>query len=111
VKLGEARHFTGIVHDLSARVALEEQLREQTALARLGEMAAVIAHEVRNPLTAVRGAIQVIGGRLPAGSRDAPVVTEIVARLDAPKDLLPDPLLFSRTPPPRPRPAAPVSPL
>ena len=60
------KHFTGILHDLSRRTELEERLREATALARLGEMAAVIAHEVKNPLAAVRGAIQVIGSRLPA---------------------------------------------
>lgn len=58
------RTFTGILHDLNARVHIEEQLREQTSLARLGEMAAVIAHEVKNPLASVRGAIQVIGTRL-----------------------------------------------
>src|SRR5688572_2515918 len=39
--------FTGILHDLSARVRMEEQIREQAALARLGEMAAVIAHEIK----------------------------------------------------------------
>ena len=32
------RKFTGILHDLSERVALEEQMREQTALAHLGEI-------------------------------------------------------------------------
>ena len=32
------------------------QLREQAALAKLGEMAAVIAHEVKNPLAGIRGA-------------------------------------------------------
>lgn len=100
-QVGGERHFTGILHDLSPRMALEAQLREQTALARLGEMAAVIAHEVKNPLAAVRGAIQVIGGRLPAGSKDAPVIKEIVARLDALNDLIKDLLLFARTPRPR----------
>lgn len=95
------RHFTGILHDLTARVALEERLREQTALARLGEMAAVIAHEVKNPLTAVRGAIQVIGGRLGSDSKDRPIVTEIIARLDALNELLHDLLLFARPPHPK----------
>lgn len=100
-QVGGERHFTGILHDLTPRTQLEERLREQTALARLGEMAAVIAHEIKNPLAAVRGAIQVIGGRLPAGSKDAPVVREIVARLDALNDLIKDLLLFARTPQPR----------
>ncbi len=97
---GEPR-FTGILHDLSGRVRVEEQLREQTALARLGEMAAVIAHEVKNPLAGVRGAIQVIGAGLPAGSKDVLMIKEIVARIDALNDLMKDLLLFAR--PPRPK--------
>jgi PAS domain S-box-containing protein len=99
--VGDERHFTGILHDLSARATLEERLREQTALARLGEMAAVIAHELKNPLTAVRGAIEVIGGRLPADSKETPVVRQILARLDALNDLLKDLLLFARPPQPK----------
>jgi PAS domain S-box-containing protein len=95
------RHFTGILHDLTPRLQLEERVREQATLARLGEMAAVIAHEVKNPLAAVRGAIQVVGGRLPPGSRDAPIMTEVVARIDALDELLKDLLLFARTPQPR----------
>src|SRR6185295_1421377 len=95
------RKFTGILHDLSVRIRMEEQLREQTALARLGEMAAVIAHEVKNPLAGVRGAIQVIGGRLPKDSKDATVVHEILTRLDALNELMKDLLLFARPPQPR----------
>jgi two-component system sensor kinase FixL len=106
MQVGTERHFTGILHDLSERTRLEERLREQSALVRLGEMGAVIAHEVRNPLAAVRGAIQVVGGRLPADGRDAPVIKEILARLDALNNLLDDLLLFARTPEPR---FAPVS--
>jgi two-component system sensor kinase FixL len=98
--VGGERHFTGILHDLTPRVHLEERVREQAALARLGEMAAVIAHEVKNPLAAVRGAVQVIGRRLPAGSTDAPVVTEIIARIDALDGLINDLLLFARAPQP-----------
>jgi two-component system sensor kinase FixL len=95
------RKFTGILHDLSVRIRMEEQLREQTALARLGEMAAVIAHEVKNPLAGVRGAIEVIGGRLPKDSKDASVVKEILSRIDALNELMKDLLLFARPPQPR----------
>jgi two-component system sensor kinase FixL len=93
-------HFTGILHDLSRRSALEDRLRETSALARVGEMAAVLAHEVKNPLAAVRGAIQVIGQRLP-DSADRAIVAEILDRLDALNDLLKDLLLFARPPKPR----------
>ena len=97
------RHFTGILHDLSRRTELEEQLREATALARLGEMAAVIAHEVKNPLAAVRGAVQVIGSRLPAKTSDAAIVTEMLARIDGLNDLIQDLLVFARPPTPKPQ--------
>lgn len=100
--VGGERKFTGILHDLSARVQMEEQLREQAALARLGEMAAVIAHEIKNPLAGIRGAIQVIGSRLPAESRDAAVTKEIVARIDGLNELMKDLLLLARPPQPRP---------
>jgi two-component system sensor kinase FixL len=100
------KHFTGILHDLSRRTELEEKLREATALARLGEMAAVIAHEVKNPLAAVRGAVQVIGSRLPTASSDAAIINEIIARLDALNDLIQDLLVFARPPAPRRTPIA-----
>ena len=102
MSIGGERKFTGILHDLTARVRMEEQLREQAALVRLGEMAAVIAHEVKNPLAGIRGAVQVIGGRLPSDSRDGAITHEIVRRIDTLNDLIQDLLLFARPPQPRP---------
>ena len=109
LSVGEMRvagetHFVGIVHDLSARAKLEERVREQASLARLGEMAAVLAHEVKNPLAAVRGAIQVLGKRYSTDARDAEVVKEILTRLDGLNALVQDLLLFARVPEPRPVP-------
>jgi two-component system sensor kinase FixL len=101
LELDGEKHFTGILHDLSRRTELEDRLREATALARLGEMAAVIAHEVRNPLAAVRGAIQVLGTRLPPSTSDAAIVKEIIARLDGLNDLIQDLLVFARPPKPK----------
>jgi PAS domain S-box-containing protein len=101
-ELDGEKHFTGILHDLSRRTELEEQLREATAMARLGEMAAVIAHEVKNPLAAVRGAVQVIGSRLPAKTSDAAIITEVLARIDGLNDLIQDLLVFARPPAPKP---------
>jgi signal transduction histidine kinase len=67
-------------------------------------MAAVIAHEVKNPLAGVRGAIQVIGSRLPKDGKDVVMVKEIVSRIDALNELMKDLLLFARPPQPKPAP-------
>jgi two-component system sensor kinase FixL len=99
--LGGQRKFTGMLHDLTKRARLEEQLREQASLARLGEMAAVIAHEVKNPLAGIRGAIQIFAGRMPQGSQELQVAREIVSRIDALDQMMKELLLFARPPSPR----------
>ena len=41
--------------DLSEVIALREQMRQRDRLAAIGEMAATVAHEIRNPLGGIRG--------------------------------------------------------
>jgi two-component system, LuxR family, sensor kinase FixL len=98
------RKFTGMLHDLSERKRMEQQIREQDALVRLGEMAAVLAHEIRNPLAGIRGAMQVMASRQDAGSKEAAVTKEVIARVDTLAELMQDLLLFARPPQPRPGP-------
>jgi two-component system sensor kinase FixL len=101
IRIGGDRKFTGVVHDLTARVRMEERLREQTALARLGEMAGLIAHEVKNPLAGIRGAIQVVGSRMPQDAPDAAVLKEIISRIDSLDQMMKELLLFARPPSPK----------
>jgi len=88
--------YMAIRYEITDRKRSEDRLREQAALARLGEMAAVVAHEVKNPLAAIKGALQVIGGRMPADSRDRLVIGDIVARVDSLNDIVQDLLVFAR---------------
>jgi len=41
-------------------MAIEEQLRRSERLSTLGEMAAVLAHEIRNPLGSIRGTAEIL---------------------------------------------------
>jgi len=101
ITVGGERKFTGILHDLTARVEMEERIREQTSLAKLGEMSAVIAHEVKNPLAGIRGAIQVFASRMPKESPDSAILIEIVNRIDSLDRLMKELLLFARPPTPK----------
>lgn len=88
--------YMAIRYDITDRKRSEEKLREQAALARLGEMAAVVAHEVKNPLAAIKGALQIIGGRMPEASRDRAIVGDIVTRVDSLNDIVQDMLVFAQ---------------
>lgn len=101
ITIAGQRKFTGIVHDLSSRVQMEGQLREQAALVRLGEMAAVIAHEVKNPLAGIRGAVQVFGSRMSQERTNTTVLKEIVSRIDALDQMMKELLLYARPPKPK----------
>jgi len=103
---GRPYQYIAVRYDISERMHSEAALRQQEALAQLGKMAAVVAHEVRNPLAGIRGAVQVIGRRLPAGSPEEAVVEEIVSRIDTLNDIVQDLLLFAR---PRPVELAPAT--
>ena len=80
---GKPYQYIAIRADITARKAAEERLAQQAALARVGQMAAVVAHEVRNPLAGIKGAMQVLMSRRPAGDAELPVMRDIVARIDA----------------------------
>ncbi|MBE0129145.1 two-component system sensor histidine kinase AtoS [Citrobacter amalonaticus] len=49
-----------IFSDLTARKETQRRLAQTERLATLGELMAGVAHEVRNPLTAIRGYVQII---------------------------------------------------
>ena len=93
---GQPWRYIAIRYDITERKASEAKLREQTSLVQLGKMAAIVAHEVRNPLAGIRGAVQIIGRRMSPGSAEQSIATEVVARIDALNEIVQDLLLFAR---------------
>ena len=82
--------------DITDRKSMERALVEQASLARLGELAAVVAHEVKNPLAGIGGALQVIERQLPLEGSGRAMVKEILERLEALNNTVNDILLFAR---------------
>jgi two-component system sensor histidine kinase PilS (NtrC family) len=71
-----------IFQDVTQVVEMERELRRSEKLAAIGQLSASIAHEVRNPLAAISGSIQVLGRRTPAlvDDPEAARLMEIVLR-------------------------------
>ena len=92
---GQPRQYLAIRYDITERKAVEAKLREQAALAQLGELAAIVAHEVRNPLAGLRGSLQILATRLPPEMRERQIVGVMVDRIDALNERVRDILLFA----------------
>ncbi|MBI4586269.1 MAG: hypothetical protein HY717_19845 [Planctomycetes bacterium] len=82
--------------DLTDRLRMEKILVEQKSLARLGEMASVVAHEVKNSLAGIGGAMQVLASSLPKENSYSSVIHEILERIDFLNETINDLLLFAR---------------
>ena len=73
-----------------------EEVRRADRLATLGQIAAGLAHELRNPMAAIKGAIEIVEGRVAPGTPEAEfarLADVEIRRLDA---LLTDFLAYAR---------------
>lgn len=74
-----------VLIDLREKRLLEEQVLRASRLAALGELASGVAHEIRNPLTSVKGYTQLLDEELPPGDEKheyTSVIEKEVNRLD-----------------------------
>ena len=101
---GQPRQYLAIRTDITQRKTAEARLTEQAALAQLGELAAVVAHEVRNPLAGLRGTLEVLRPRIATSSRDRDVIQVMIERIDTLNAKVNDILRFARPRMPAPRP-------
>lgn len=58
---GQLMALEGIIRDITQRKKLEQMASAFDRMNMVGSMAATVAHEIRNPMTTVRGYLQVLG--------------------------------------------------
>jgi two-component system sensor histidine kinase HydH len=76
----------------------EERERErQQRLASLGEMSAVLAHEIKNPLASLKGNAQLLAATLPVGEKPRAKAERVVDEAVRLENLIQDLLAFVRT--------------
>ena len=83
----ESRHVGTmlLMQDVSEVKQLEEELKRNERLAALGEMAAGVAHELRNPLSSIKGLAVLLKSRFSEGGSDreaADILVREVERLN-----------------------------
>lgn len=87
-----------MVRDVSELIMLEEQVRQSDRLKTIGQIAAGTAHEIRNPLTAIRGFMQLMGKTLKDRSmlKEGEYVKIMMSELDRVNELVNEFLLLSK---------------
>ncbi len=98
---GEKTGFVITFQDLTDVRVMEETARRQDRLAAVGRLAASIAHEIRNPLAAMRGSIQMLRLEFKEDSDHAQLMEIILRESDRLNKIVTDYLNYAR-----PRPAS-----
>lgn len=88
--------------DLSEIVRLEKEVRLRERLASVGRMAAAVAHEIRNPLTAIRGSAEILRARVTLPEKDGRLLNILISESDRLESFIGDLLSFAK-PMPKPK--------
>jgi two-component system sensor histidine kinase PilS (NtrC family) len=94
--MGEERGHLLIFQDITKIKQIEEEMKKVEGLALVGELAAGVAHEIRNPMASISGSIQMLREKLgkdDVNNRLMDIVSREISRLN---NLVNDFLLFAR---------------
>ena len=96
-ELGEiAVSVNEFAEGLEARRRIEEQMQRTDRLAALGEIAAGVAHEIRNPMTSIKGFVQLIETGLEEGDSRRNYTNIIVKEVDRLNKMVGELLYYAR---------------
>ena len=77
---------------------MEDHVKRVEKLASMGEMAAGLAHEIKNPLASLAGSIQILKEELPYNSENHKLMQIVLRETDRLNSLVSDFLLFAKPP-------------
>jgi two-component system sensor histidine kinase PilS (NtrC family) len=101
---GDAMGLIGVCQDLSSIKQMEARMRQADRLATAGRLAANMAHEIRNPLASISGAVQMLVKDLPIDGLRGRLVEIVQRESERLNNLVGDFLEYAR-----PAPLAPIA--
>jgi two-component system sensor histidine kinase PilS (NtrC family) len=93
---GETRGLIITFQDLTEIRSMEESVRRKDRLAAVGRIAAGLAHEIRNPLGAMRGAIQVLQSQTTPNTAQSGLMDIILRESDRLNNFITNFLTYAR---------------
>ena len=96
---GEPIGFIFMFQDITRVKELERQSYRAEKLAAIGELSAAIAHEIRNPLAAISGSIQLLKNNVKLGGTDKRLMDIVIRETEQLNRWITDFLDYSRPPP------------
>jgi len=88
--------FIILLHDLSEKELIEAQTQELEQRALLGEVTAIFAHEVRNPINNISTGLQLMAYSLPPEDPSLEIITRLQQDCDRLNELMKSVLAFAR---------------
>ncbi len=85
-----------VFQDMTSIRKIEQKMKKVEGLALIGELAAGIAHEIRNPMASISGSIQMIKGRLGKDDINSRLMEIVLREIKRLNELVNDFLLFAR---------------
>ena len=95
------KYILAFDRDITQRVKGEEALQRARQLAMVGEMAAGLAHEIKNPLAGIKVSIEILAAELDLSQVDKDVFLRIILEVNRIETLLKNLLNYARPPKPR----------
>lgn len=92
----QPRGLISIFQDLTQPKLIEEKMRMQDRLAAIGQLSAAIAHEIRNPLAAISGSVEVLRNELPVEDENRKLLDLIITESGRLNKILTDFLTYAR---------------
>jgi len=92
----QPRGLISIFQDLTQPKLIEEKMRMQDRLAAIGQLSAAIAHEIRNPLAAISGSVEVLRDELTVDGENKKLLDLIITESGRLNKILTDFLTYAR---------------
>lgn len=88
--------YIGIFQDLTELKRMQEEMRRKEKWAAIGELAANMAHEIRNPLASLRGSIEMLEGARLNAAQKLSLMEIALSEMDRLNGIITDFLTYSR---------------